>query len=210
MPLDLIWLFTVPVDGQTVPPITSPVHKSLRGHVKAGYVPVASWAGDCIIVADEESGGSARDELPADVLAEYPDSDPDDELVSFALKNFKHVSIPVYKHLGDSDTFFPTDRVWVVRNLTKKWYARSDVLVKEKNRRGPQIASGLGLGDLIWADAGGSMSGGVGKGGVGDRFDIQELATVEGVDGWEDMSKQAKKCLSAFDMNHDVSQYRDY
>ncbi|KIY63568.1 hypothetical protein CYLTODRAFT_403032 [Cylindrobasidium torrendii FP15055 ss-10] len=207
MPVDLIWLFTVPVDGQTVPPIASPVYKKSRGRTPAGYVPVSSWAGDRIIVADEY-GGTARKQLPADVLAAYPDSDPDDELLRFVLENFKHVSIPVYESLGDSDAFFPNDRVWVVRNLTKKWYARSDVLVKAKNRCGPHVTSGLSLGDLIWADAGGSMSGGVGEGGAGDRFDIQELASVEGVEGWEDLSKQAKKCLSSFDMNHDVAENR--
>jgi hypothetical protein len=57
----------------------------------------------------------------------------------------KHVALAGYKHQGDKDNLFPANTVYVARNLTKKWYVRSDVLVKAAHRRGPDISGGVHL-----------------------------------------------------------------
>ncbi|KAJ7485066.1 hypothetical protein B0H11DRAFT_2192665 [Mycena galericulata] len=211
MSLDIVWLFSVPADAQAAPAPLKDLPTRF-GRVLAGTpkrVPVGHWAGDRVLIVDEYSG-YAKNHLPVDLIAKYPDADPEDNVLWFALENLKHVSLPGYKHEGAEDALFPTDRVWVVRNLTKGWYARSDTLVPAKFRRGPHIARGLGLGDLIWADVGGSMAARMGAGGRGDRFDIQTLDAVENTeDGkeWKNLSKEAKRCLAAFDMHDDVQEH---
>ncbi|KAJ7484991.1 hypothetical protein B0H11DRAFT_1861793 [Mycena galericulata] len=211
MPVDAVWLFTVPADGQNAPTPPGPAaaHWTIHGASPA-RVPVGHWAGDRVLIADEYCGSAAQN-FPADLLAAYPGVDPEDSALEFALANLKHVGLPGYEHAGAKDALFPQDRVWVVRNLTQSWYARSDVLVSPKNRRGPDISGGLGFGDLIWADIGGAMSATVKKGSYGERFDIQPLEVVQNPDDrtkWEDLSKKAKSCLIAFDMDHDVQQHR--
>ncbi|KAJ7155700.1 hypothetical protein C8R46DRAFT_1295618 [Mycena filopes] len=111
-------------------------------------------------------------------------------------------------HTGAEDALFPADAVWVVRNLTKRWYARSDVLVAAKDRRGPAVARGMGLGDLIWTEIGG---GSVGKSSIGQALDIQMLATVENPaegEQWEDRSAKAKALVAKFNQWDDVRELR--
>jgi hypothetical protein len=93
-----------------------------------------------------------------------------------------------------------------VRNLTKRWYARADVLVKAKNRCGPAVKGGLGLSDLIWVQIGGSS---VRGSSLCDRFDVQTLASIEnpedGGEKWVNNSKSAKDTLNMFNILDDVS-----
>ncbi|KAJ7256204.1 hypothetical protein B0H12DRAFT_1286929 [Mycena haematopus] len=206
MSFDVLWLFAVPADDQPAPPPSTSPPKSFF----FARVPVGHWAGDRVLIVNEYTG-DVKTNLPADMLAKFTNVHVDGDVRRFAFKHLKQISFPGYKHAGESDVLFPLDRVWVVRNLTKGWYARSDVLIDAKDRRGPHSTGRLGLGDLIWADIGGSMSGGVGKGGRGDRFDIQTLATVENSkDGteWKDLSKKAKLCLRSFYEGDDVRELR--
>ncbi|KAJ6482628.1 hypothetical protein C8R45DRAFT_1150105, partial [Mycena sanguinolenta] len=195
MSFDALWLFAVPADGQPAPRGPTPPR-----------VPVGHWAGDRVLIVDEYAG-DIQSNLPADMLAKFPSAAVDDayDVLEFAFKHLKQVDLPGYKHAGADDKLFPVDRVWVVRNLTKSWYARSDVLIKAKHRQGPDSTGRLGLGDLIWANIGGSMCGTlVGGGGLGDKFDVQTLATVQNADDgddgieWKDRSEEAKRCLDDF------------
>jgi hypothetical protein len=172
-----------------------------------GRVPLGHWAGDRVLIVDEYAG-RAQDYLPADLIAEYPDAETD-EILEFALANLKHIALPEYTHQGANDTLFPIESVWVVRNLTKKWYARSDVLIEEAYRRGPDISGGVGLGHFIWGGIGGAIQGN-GGGCTGERIDIQPLSVVENsADStlWTDLSNKARGVLSEFEMYHD--QYLD-
>ncbi|KAF7377384.1 F-box domain containing protein [Mycena sanguinolenta] len=215
MAFAFLWLFTVPADNQPAPPpSTAPPKGFLFGRrgPAAPRVPVGHWAGDRVIIVDEYSG-DANTALPADMLAKFSKADPEDDVLHFAFDHLKHIDLPGYEHAGADDALFPVDRVWVVRNLTKGWYARSNVLIKAKDRREPDSNRlELGLGDLIWADIGGSVCGAwVGKGGRGDRFDVQTIAAVENSnDGieWKDLSKEAKSCLLSFNMHDDVKELR--
>ncbi|KAJ7646939.1 hypothetical protein FB45DRAFT_1099238 [Roridomyces roridus] len=207
MPLTTLWLFTVPVDGQPAPP--PPPFKPSPW--VPSRVPVGHWAGDRVLIIDEYSG-PAKDVFPADVLSAFPNGDSSIDPLYYAFDNLKRVNLPGYEHQGDQDVLFPVDKVWVVRNLTKKWYARSDKVVAPEDRRGPDLkddAESLGLGDLIWADIGGAMNASMGEGGRGDRFDVQTLQSVQNSDEeWKDWSKQVKDCLHSFDMDDDVSENR--
>ncbi|KAJ7713424.1 hypothetical protein B0H16DRAFT_1341405 [Mycena metata] len=137
MPMDAFWLFTVPVDGK-MPPTPS-----------AARVPVGHWAGDRVVIVDEYCG-SAADNFPSDMLEKYPDADPEEDALEFALAHLTHVGLPGYKHANAGDAQFPIDRAWVVRNLTNNWYARADALVRAKYRCGPDSTEGApGLGDFI-------------------------------------------------------------
>ncbi|KAJ6556826.1 hypothetical protein DFH09DRAFT_1317765 [Mycena vulgaris] len=210
MPPDVVWLFAVPADGQPVPAPPAAKPNSFAREIPPQRVPVGHWAGDRVLLADEDCG-SAKDYLPADVLAAFPDADTDESVFEFAVEHFTPVSLPGYAHAGTADSLFPATSVWVVRNLTKRWFARADVLVKEKYRRGPDVSGGLGLGEFIWAETGGAMSTWMDKGtGMGDRFDVQPLAAVEDGTQWVDRSKEAKRCLKAFEEDFEVDQYRDY
>ncbi|KAJ7220309.1 hypothetical protein GGX14DRAFT_434139, partial [Mycena pura] len=208
MTQDILWLFAVPVDGQPAPPPPT-AHRSLFGEVTYPRVPVGHWAGDRVLIVDEYAG-TASANLPADLLAKFPDADPEDSVLEYALEHLKHIGLADYKppeKLDTNDALFPTERVWIARNLTKRWYARADVLVKAKNRRGPAVVGGVGLSDLIWAEIGGSMACGDS---YGDRFDIQTLASIENAEGkeWTDKSKEAKDILFSFDMHDDVTALR--
>jgi hypothetical protein len=125
----------------------------------------------------DEYTGTATANLPADLLAQFPKAGPKESVLRYVLKYLKHIDLAQYKpgaQLDADDALFPTDRVWVVRNLAKRWYARADVLVKAKNRRGPAVKGGLGLSDLIWVEIGGSS---VRGSSLCDRFDVQTLAS---------------------------------
>jgi hypothetical protein len=88
--------------------------------------------------------GSAADNFPPELLAAYPDVDPNRvEALEFAKDNLKHIALPGYAHKGPADTLFPGDRVWVVRNFTKRWYVRGDELVKPQHRRGFEVMGSL-------------------------------------------------------------------
>jgi hypothetical protein len=205
MTSDILWLFAVPADNQPAPAPSNaaPTGRPWLGGTALRRVPVGHWAGDRVLIVDEYRG-SAQENLPADLLAKFPKADPEDDVLEYVQTNLKHVNLADYEPAVEGDdALFPADRVWVVRNLTKCWYARSDVLVKEKNRQGPAATSGLGLSDLIWAEIGGATIG-VGPGSVGDRFDVQTLATVENPeDGrkWADKSEKSKRRLTAFNEN---------
>ncbi|KAJ6482627.1 hypothetical protein C8R45DRAFT_904884 [Mycena sanguinolenta] len=216
MVFSFLWLFTVPADNQPAPPPSTAPPKGFllrrRGPV-APRVPVGHWAGDRVIIVDEYSG-KAKTALPADLVAKFPKANPEEDVLYFAFKHLEHIDLPGYEHAGKDDALFPVDHVWVVRNLTKGWYARSDVLIKAKDRRGPDNSNRLelGLGDLIWADIGGSVCGArVGKGSRGDRFDVQTIGTVQNSDDgreWKDLSKEAKSCLLSFNLYDDVKELR--
>ncbi|KIY63572.1 hypothetical protein CYLTODRAFT_359751, partial [Cylindrobasidium torrendii FP15055 ss-10] len=73
--------------------------------------------------------------------------------------NFTHVLLPKYKHKGAQDKRSPMDKVWVVRNLTKRWYVRSDIVDKEaKTRYGLHVTTRPSLGAFVWAEFGGGSS----------------------------------------------------
>ncbi|KAJ7646916.1 hypothetical protein FB45DRAFT_1051506 [Roridomyces roridus] len=221
MPLATLWLFTVPVGGQPAPPPppsrpSSPDEEwERRPRVKSPRVPVGYWAGDRVLLVDEY-WGSAAGNFPPELISAFPNGDPSANALWYAFENLKRVNLPGYEHQGDQDVLFPVHKVWVVRNLTKKWYARSDRIVEPGDRRGPDLmddAEGLGLGDLIWADIGGGRCARMGEeGGAGDRFDVQALESVQNPDEewkeWKDWSEQAIDCLQTFDVDWDVSQFR--
>ncbi|KAJ7462089.1 hypothetical protein FB451DRAFT_1140148 [Mycena latifolia] len=195
MTMDILWLFAVPADDQTAPEATTAPSGKPFSHyeVARARVPIGHWAGDRVVIVDEYRG-TAQDNLPADLLAKFPAADPEEDVLEYALAHLKHVGLAEYKP-GGEDALFPVDRVWVVRNLTKRWYARADVLVKAKYRRGPAVERGVGLSDLIWAEIGGAMNG---AGSVGDRFDIQTLAALEDGKEWTNRSGEAKLVLRDF------------
>ncbi|KAF7344054.1 F-box domain containing protein [Mycena venus] len=211
MTADILWLFTVPADNQPAP-APSPTPK--RGSGRRGFgweapapVPVGHWAGDRVLIVDEYVGSAAK-KFPADLLAKFPDAEPREDALDYALEHLKHVGLAKYEPAAP-DALFPADRIWVVRNLTKHWYARSDALFEPKYCRGPTVTNGLGLSELIWAKIGGAM--GVPADSVGHRFDIQTLEVVENPeDGkeWVDKSKHAKRILTQFDESDDVQDLR--
>ncbi|KAJ7070399.1 hypothetical protein B0H15DRAFT_793482 [Mycena belliarum] len=202
MPRDILWLFAVPV-GRVTRSARRPPPPVLR------RVPLGHWAGDRVLIVDEYTP-SAGKMFPAALLAAYPKADPKEDALRFALANLTHVAPPVHKRAADAtdadaDALFPTDRVWVVRNLTKRWFARADVLVKAKYLRGPAVRAGRGLGDLIFADIGGAMCAVVMGGSAGQRIDVQPLETVENAEEgaeWTDCSKEARLCLHRFDQDY--------
>ncbi|KAJ6461156.1 hypothetical protein C8R47DRAFT_1327525 [Mycena vitilis] len=210
--LDFLWLFTVPADNQPVPALPAAESgRNLRARpAPSARIPVGHWAGDRVLIVNQDSG-FAEGNLPADVLAHFPKGDPQEYVVEYVMEHFKHVALPEYKRAtgGAVDPLFPNDRVWVVRNLTKHWYARSDVLVKAPYRRGPAFTGrGMGPSDLIWAEIGGASC--VGHS-YGHKFDVQTLSTVENAeDGlqWQDLSKEKKRDLQSFGLDDDVIEYR--
>ncbi|KAJ7173191.1 hypothetical protein C8R46DRAFT_1255047 [Mycena filopes] len=210
MSLDIIWLFAVPAAAQPEPGAAAEPTRTRRGRAQATSpkrVPLGHWAGDRVLIVDEYAA-RAEDRLPADVLAQLPQGDPEDDVLAFALEHLTHIDMPRHKHTGADDALFPADAVWVVRNLTKRWYARSDVLVAAKDSRGPAVARGMGLGDLIWTEIGG---GSVGKSSIGQTLDIQMLATVESPaegEQWEDRSTKAKALVTKFNQWDDVRELR--
>ncbi|KAF7334448.1 F-box domain containing protein [Mycena venus] len=218
MPLDLVWLFTIPVDNKSAPaPPTDQSGKPPR-------VPVGHWAGDRVFIVDQECGWTLEHLLtPEDItelVAQYPAATSNPLLLEFALENFEGVRLPGYRHAGTADTLFPADRVWVVRNLTERWYARADALLDPEDCCGPTLADrhGLGLGDLIWADIGGAPSARVVRdhrwgatGSMGHRLDVQPLEIIQNsadAAQWVDRSEEAKECLHEMNMELDVCEYR--
>ncbi|KAJ7722602.1 hypothetical protein B0H16DRAFT_347580 [Mycena metata] len=205
MPMDALWLFTVPVDSK-VPPTPSVGDNSFafRGTKGPARVPVGHWAGDRVVIVDEYCG-SAADNFPSDMLEKYPDADPEEDALEFALAHLTHVGLPGYKHGNAGDALFPAGRAWVVRNLTNNWYARADTLVPTKYRCGPDSTEGApGLGDFIWGQIGGSIAG---TDCPGERFDVQTEAALE--DGqWVDLSKQKKAFLAESNMHDDIDALR--
>ncbi|KAJ6532897.1 hypothetical protein DFH09DRAFT_932917, partial [Mycena vulgaris] len=148
MPLDLVWLFTVPIDNQAAP--RSRAVTSGPPHVPVGPLGRRPRAHRALRLGDTIASAGII-EYPAGAVA-------DDTLYHFTLEDFTRVRLPGYTHEGAGDALFPVDRVWVARNLIKGWYARADVLVAAEDRRGPGLGDrhGSGLGDLIWADIGGA------------------------------------------------------
>ncbi|KAJ7714127.1 hypothetical protein B0H16DRAFT_1619281 [Mycena metata] len=208
MPLDLVWLFTVPVNNQTAP---APSNES----GDCPRVPVGHWAGDRVFIVDSEDGYTPGHLFSPELISEYPNSNADDALIPWVLENFAHVRLPGYQHAGAKDVLFPADRVWVARNLTQHWYARADALLDPEDHYGPTLADrhGMGLGDLIWADIGGAQTRVMDHrgGSIGHRFDVQPAESVETQDEevqWVDWSEEAKECLHEMELQYSVSEYR--
>ncbi|KAF8198878.1 hypothetical protein K438DRAFT_695397 [Mycena galopus ATCC 62051] len=205
---DILWMFTVPADNQPVP-TPAPLPPAQASHFKSrsfdgvalrARVPVGHWAGDRVVIVDHHLG-SAQSNFPPELLARFPAADPQETALQYALAHLTHVGLAKYEPADGNDALFPAARVWVVRNLTQRWYARADALVAPAHRRGPAVtddAEELGLSDLIWAEIGGGRS--VGGYTAGHRFDITTLDAVEGADSvdWVDRSKDAKETLVEF------------
>ncbi|KAJ7109580.1 hypothetical protein C8R43DRAFT_181184 [Mycena crocata] len=222
MPPDFMWLFAVPADKQTPPvnPVNNPRPHSLFEPATA-RVPIGHWAGDRVLIVNEYSGKTKKI-IPAKLRTKYRDVDPDRDVLYFVQKHLTRVDLPhpgtaygankddqdIARFRTDRDACFPTDRVWVVRNLSKKWYARANVVFKAKHLRGPAVAQGVGFGHLLWAEMGGALLAGRvhPKGGAGNRFDIRPLEVVEGEEAgqWEDLSKRAKTCMDDFKSSYDA------
>ncbi|KAK7018488.1 F-box domain-containing protein [Favolaschia claudopus] len=226
--LDLLWLFAVPVDGQNPPMPPSPNEEPNE----PPRVPVGYWAGDRVFVIQFEHSSCVQTLLDAELVTELQQRFPNaatkvtenPHLIDFALENFEHVRLPLfYKYpLHGGDALFPADRVWVMRNLTERWYARVDALLKEEDRCGPAVSfrSRLGLGDLLYADLGGTATKVVTRpearstgldGSMGQRVDVQPLDVVlNAVDAeeWVDLSEQAKECLKDMEMELDIAESR--
>ncbi|KAJ7026785.1 hypothetical protein C8F04DRAFT_1399825 [Mycena alexandri] len=191
MPLDLVWLFNIPVDNQTAPLAAPSTDHNAGDHPR---VPVGHWAGDRVFIIDQEDGYTPEHLLPPDLISEYPNSNADDGLLTWVLENFAHVRLPGYKHAGVNDALFPANRVWV--------------------RCGPTLADrhGMGLGDLIWADIGGAQARVLrGRGSIGHRFDVRPVESVETQDEevqWVDRIEEAKECLHNMELQLDVSESR--
>ncbi|KAJ7669775.1 hypothetical protein B0H17DRAFT_1142012 [Mycena rosella] len=185
----------------------APAPPASRGRAK--HVLVGRWAGDRVLA--DEYCGYAKDYLPADLIARYPDSDPDVGVLEFALTNFKHVGLPGYKHKGADDgrhAFPRRSRLGRAQFDEEVLRARGCARQGEVSARTGRLGR-PGARDRIWAEIGGAMSARV-KGGRGDRFDIQPLAAVEdSEDGteWADLSKEAKRCVRTFEQDYDIDQY---
>ncbi|KAK6984000.1 F-box domain-containing protein [Favolaschia claudopus] len=205
MPLDFMWLFAHPVDGQAAPPPSSVVAQPWYGS-PASRVPIGHWAGDRVLIVDEYCG-TASGNLPQDLIHAYPAADPQDDVLQFALSQLKHVDMPGYERAED-DKLFPSDRIWIVRNHTEKWFARDDALVNAKHRKGPDVGTGFGLGDFIWSQIGGGMNG---NECIGHRFDVTTLDKAKDKEEWKDESAKATGWLYEFRMeNDDVVDCYDY
>ncbi|KAJ7073908.1 hypothetical protein C8F01DRAFT_1242200 [Mycena amicta] len=184
-------------------------------------VPIGHWAGDRVLIVDEYSG-EPKEVFPEDFLAQYPAASLDYDALGFAEEKLRltRVDLPhpgnaygakeeanadLTRFKTERDRCFPADRVWVVRNLSKKWYARADVLFKAKHLHGPTVEEGVGFGHLLWAELGGAELAAFvhREGGVGDRFDICTLDAVEGAAEWQDLSKCAKACMAHFKESYD-------
>ncbi|KAJ7109579.1 hypothetical protein C8R43DRAFT_1243316 [Mycena crocata] len=226
MPPDFMWLFTVPADNQASPanPVDNPRSRSIF-RAATDRVPIGHWAGDRVLIVDEYSGKTKKI-IPPELLAQYPTADADDDVLDFAQEHLTRIDLPhpgnaygatkdnedITRFKAERDACFPTDRVWVVRNLSKKWYARADVVFKAKHLRGPAVAQGVGFGHLLWGELGGAqLAASVHrKGGAGDRFVIRPLEAVEGAEEWEDLSEAAKSCMNRFKRSYDRELGDDY
>ncbi|KAG5651614.1 hypothetical protein H0H81_008019 [Sphagnurus paluster] len=91
-------------------------------------------------------------------------------------------------------TAFAHDKVWAVRNLSKRVYVRSDAFgTAAEHMRGPEAVKGRSLADVVLAKIHWSTHGdrgGFGWGSlVGDRFNI----CVNREEGWKDVSEAVAK-----------------
>ncbi|KAK7038537.1 F-box domain-containing protein [Favolaschia claudopus] len=190
MPLDFMWLFAHPADGQAAPLPSSVV-------AKPWYTTAPPLHASPSVTGPEIASSSSTN--TADLIHAYPAADPQDDALQFALSHLKHVDMPGYERAED-DKLFPSDRVWVVRNHTDKWFARADALVKAKHRKGPDVGAEFGLGDFIWSQIGGGMNG---NECIGHRFDVTTFDEVKSKEDWRDESAKATGWLYEFRMEND-------
>lgn len=212
---DLVPLLAIPVFS------SSPEKPSSHSGVGIG-----SWAGDRLICA-----GNHSIDLPLDLLtsAEHAavrslpsvccdgrGSVPEGDLFLYAYDQFKRTnSVPATV----ARAYFPTDRAWVLRNLTKREYVRAEALALYPDEcQGPFVGvpgvrPGLGevvMSRIVWSSDisdecyyGEGITRGVW---AGDRFDIRAVGTVD-LEGdnefdepWKDVSTEvACETLRAWD-----------
>ncbi|ESK83311.1 f-box domain containing protein [Moniliophthora roreri MCA 2997] len=180
MTRDILWLFTIPLNGQELPSS------------------VGSWAGDRVLILDEYAGRVSDYFNPG----EYEPASSNSQVLDYVLEHFTPIKCPKYRGEKGLDMLFPNNHVWVARNFDKKWYVRSDVLIrKPSNRVGPYNKEGLGFGDFFLAvlgAAGMPMPGYCG----GDRFDLRSMEEVMEEDGWADKSLEALAGVDFFSEEH--------
>ncbi|EEB93704.1 hypothetical protein MPER_07604 [Moniliophthora perniciosa FA553] len=176
MTRDILWLFTVPLNDQQL------------------SASVGCWAGDRVLVLDQYAG-YVSDYFPQ---GEYPPDSSDSRVFHYVLEHFTPIKCPKYRGEKGLDVVFPSNQVWVARNFDKKWYVRSDVLIKKpSNRVGPYNKQGLGFGDFFLAVLGAAGMPIPGYCG-GDRFDLRSMDEIMEEDGWADKSVEALAGVDLF------------
>ncbi|KAG5650339.1 hypothetical protein H0H81_012573 [Sphagnurus paluster] len=162
---------------------TTPVDPSVRHAERLG-----SWAGDRLIFIGDYN---KKDCYPKGVLTA-------EETEEFKEEGLYHVAYDWEKaptmRLPRDAVAFAHDKVWVVRNLSKRIYARSDAFgTAAKYMRGPEATKGRSLADIVLAVIHWSTHGDRGNFGwgrcAGDRFDICVGDVVDREEGWNDVSE---------------------
>jgi hypothetical protein len=173
-----------------VPYLTIPI-TALPASVENSHL-IGSWAGDRIICV----GDYVDSYLPDGMLTEDEINEAGEKNVYEVAREYTEVTSFDLPRLPDA---FGHDRVWVLRNLSKREFVRNNALGdKTTNILGP-AGGDPGLGDALlsricWSsDPSGSkdlcddITYGVW---AGDRFDIQPIDTVENEDDWKDVSEE--------------------
>ncbi|KAG5650338.1 hypothetical protein H0H81_012572 [Sphagnurus paluster] len=155
---------------------------------------LGSWAGDRLMFISEYN---REGYYPEGVLTAEETEEFDEEGLYYVAKKWEKV--PQWpSSLPDDAEVFAHDKVWVVRNLSKRVYVRSDAFgTAAEHMRGPEAMKGRSLADVIlsgihWSTHGDRGGFGWGKW-VGDRFDICVGDVVKSEEGWEDVSQAIAK-----------------
>jgi hypothetical protein len=179
--------------SQLVPYLTIPLSE-LPDTVENVHL-VGSWAGDRIICVGDYLYHRDRP------LGLFTEDEIRDAGVNSMYKMAEEYATVTPVQLPPLADVFGHDRVWVLRNLSKREYVRIDGVGTALDKIfGPVVARGYpGLGPAVlsricWSsDSSGSkhLCRGITRGvWAGDRFDIQPIDTVEDGDDWKDVTDQ--------------------
>jgi len=123
--------------------------------------------------------------------------DPPTSLYCFAIDEYN----PITDIPADA-RFLPSDRLWVLRNLTARVYVRADKLAIGEGLVEGLVICGIGFGEVVvmktcWPGVYESGVPGVGQGEwAGNCFDITRIDMVRG-DGWKDVSDEVVALIGA-------------
>ncbi|KAF9464920.1 hypothetical protein BDZ94DRAFT_1255563 [Collybia nuda] len=223
------WFFGSPntlVDYLAVPPLTTvaPTHSV--------FVPsiTGSWAGDRLICVGDSGDDVPKGIFNDDETREFArmtqretlgDIDPDGEDDEYEQYDLDYIDL--YEVAGEyfeenrmirfERDGFANDKVYILRNLTKREYVRHDaIMIYRDEFEGPYLINSVrgdrpGLGEVLlsricWSSStSASMMYdyegiGITRGAwSGDRFDIQMIDIIEDSANWKDVSKEVVEKL---------------